>query len=163
LSRKNKIAIAAITAVALILIIAVPFVSAQAPPSDITANSKIFKAQGWAFQKIDSDTIKYYHANFALSIQAASTNGTVKKFDVTGGTVIVNGISYSISNGNGAVLTGRRIILLQASGTSTDGQPITLKLEGRYFWMWGHLYFTRIGARLLTGNGNYTMLMRAAV
>jgi len=161
LSRKSRTAILAIVAVAVILVIAVPFVGAQVASNSAVANVRTLKAQGYAYQKIDNQTVKY-PANFTLMLQPTS-NGTVKKFDVTGGTITANGVLYTINSGNGGVLTGRRLILLQAQGTSPDGQAVTLKLAGRYFWMGGHLYVARIGAKLQTDNANYTLLMRAAI
>jgi hypothetical protein len=162
IGQKNKAAILSIVAVAVILAIAIPFVSAQTASGGAIANMKTFKAQGFAYQKTDTQTVKY-QASFTLSLQATSTAGATKKFNVAGGTVVVNGFSYAITNGNGEVLTGRHIILLQAQGTSPDGQAVTLKLEGRYFWMGGHLYVARIGAKLQTDTDSYTLLMRAAI
>ena len=61
----------------------------------------------------------------------------IKKFDVTGGTLVANGVTYTFTSGNGGVLTGRHTVLLQAQGTSPDGQAVTLKLAGQYFWFGG--------------------------
>jgi hypothetical protein len=162
LGRKNKVFITAITAVAIILAVSLPFVSALPTSTNAISNTKTLKAQGFAYQKTDGQTMKY-QANFTLTLQPTSSNGAIRKFDVAGGTVVVNGVPCAITGGNGGVLTGRRLILLQAQGTSPDGQSITLKLAGRYFWMGGHLYVARIGAKLQTDNANYTLLMRAAI
>jgi len=162
LSRKNKILIISIVAMAIVLAIAVPYVSAQTSANPI-ANTKTLNAQGYAYQTIDSETIKKYTANFTLTLVPTGTNRTVKLFDVTGGSIMVNGVSYTVSSGNGGVLTGRHAILFQAQGTSPDGQTVTFKLTGRYFWMGGNLYVVHIGAKLQTDNANYTLLMRAAI
>jgi hypothetical protein len=162
LSRKSKIAIVAISAIALMLIIAVPFASAQPTSTSNTSSTKTLKAKGFAYQNVNGQTVKY-QANFTLTLQPTSTSGAVKKFEVVGGNVTVNGVSYSVTSGNGAVGTARHIFLLQAQGTSPDGKAVTFKLEGRYFYMWGHLYVARIGAKLQTDNGNYTLLMRSAI
>jgi ABC-type oligopeptide transport system substrate-binding subunit len=162
LSRKNKIAIVAVSALALMLLIAVPFASAQTTSTSNTSNTKTLKAQGIAYQNVNGQ-ITQYQANFTLTLQPTSTSAPVKKFEVVGGNVTVNGVSYSITSGNGVVRTGRHIFLLQAQGTSPDGTAVTFKLEGKYFWMWGHLYVARIGAKLQTDNGNYKMLMRSAI
>ena len=161
LTKKSKIALVAIVALVVILVIAVPFVSAQAAASNAVGNIKILNAKGYAIQT-DASQDKF-PANFTLTLQATSTNEPVKKFDVTGGTVVVNGVSYAITDGNGGVATGRHLILLQAYGTDSNGQTVTLKLEGRYFWMGGHIYVARIAAKLQTENENYTLLMRAAI
>ncbi len=162
LSRKSKILITSIVAIAIVLAITVPYVSAQTSANPI-ANAKTFKAQGYAYQSIDSSTIKKYPANLTLTLVPTGTNGSAKLFDVTGGSVEVNGVTYTVTSGNGGVLTGRHAILLQAQGTSPDGQTMTFKLAGRYFWMGGNLYVVRIGAKLQTDNTNYTLLMRAAI
>jgi len=154
--------IASIVSTAIIVVIAMPFVSAQVIPVDPLTNVKTLKAQGIATQKIDEHTVKS-PANFTLTLQATSTNGIVKKFDVTGGTVVINGVSYTIESGNGGVLARRHLILLQAQGKGPDGKTVTFELAGRYFWMGGHLWVARIGARLQTDNANYTLLLRAAI
>jgi hypothetical protein len=163
LSKKTKIAIATTIALTLTLLLAIPFVNAQTPLTGSTTSTKTLQAKGYAFQKIDSSTIKYYPATLSLTVQAASTSGTARKFDVTGGTLVINRVSYSISSGVGGVLPGRHLILLKAQGTDPNGQAVTLGLEGQYFWMGGHQYVARIAARLQTNNGNVTLLMRAAI
>ena len=161
LSKKSKVALVAIVALAVVLVIAVPFVSAQAAANNAVGNIKTLNAKGYAIQTgVSQDK---FPANFTLTLQATSTAATVKKFDITGGTVFVNGVSYAITSGNGGVATGRHLVLLQAQGTDSNGQIVLLKLEGRYFWMGGHLYVARIAAKLQTENENYTLLMRAAI
>jgi hypothetical protein len=123
---------------------------------------KTLKAQGIAVEKVDNQTVKS-QANFTLSLQPTETNATVKKFSVSGGTIEVDGTAYTITGGNGAVLTRRHAILLQAQGTGPDGQAVTLKLAGRYFWMGGHLYVVRIVGKLQTDNGNFLLLLRAGI
>jgi hypothetical protein len=77
--------------------------------------------------------------------------------------MMVNGISYTIAAGKGGVLTGKHAILLQAQGTNADGQTVTIKLAGRYFWMGGNLYILRLGAKLQVDDTNYSLLMRVAI
>ena len=163
LTRKKKITITAIVALAIALIITVPFVSAQTTSSDPVTNTRTFKAQGNAYLKIDSSTIKYYPASFSLTVQPTTTSGTVRKFNISGGTVTVNGVNYAVTSGNGGVAIGKHLVLLQAQAAGPDGQPATLKLEGQYFWLWGQVYAVRMAARLQTGNDNYTLLMRAGI
>lgn len=158
---KQKVVLVAITALVVILVIAVPFVSAQAAADNAVGNIKTLNAKGYAFQAGDAQN--KYSANFTLALQKTSSDNSEKKFDVTGGIVVINGVSYTISGGNGGVAPGRHLILLQAQGTGPDGQVVTLKLEGHYFWMGGHLYVARIGAKLQTDNDNYTLFMRAAI
>ena len=69
LSKKNKIAIAAIVAMAIVLVITVPYVSAQTIANNAASNIKTLNAQGNIYQTIDSSTIKYYQANLTLTLQ----------------------------------------------------------------------------------------------
>jgi hypothetical protein len=159
LSKKTKITIAATVVFALTLLIAIPFASAQTPLTDSTTTIKTLQAKGYSFQKIDSSTIKYYPATLILTLQPTSTTGSPRKFDVTSGTLVINGASYSISSGVGGVLPARHLILLKAQGTDPNGQAVTLGLMGQYFTIGSHQYF-RITARLQTSNGNIALLMR---
>ena len=164
LSKKNKSIAIAITAIALALAISLPFVFAApvAVEGDFSQTLRNLKAVGIAIQRIDDQKVKNA-ANFTLTLNPTETNATVKKFDVVGGTVKINGITYTITNGNGAALTKRRLILLQATGTDSTGQSVTLKLAGRYFWTGGHLFVVRMVGNLQTNNGNFLLLMRAAI
>ena len=164
LSRKSKIAIAAIVSIAIVLTITIPYASAQTIANNAATNIKTLNARGNIYQTIDSSTIKYYKANLTLTVQPTSTSGAVKLFDVTGGTLVANGVTYTFTGGNGGVLTGRHAVLLQAQGTDPDGQPVTLKLAGQYSYSWlaGRVAL-KIGARLQTADTNYTLLMLAPV
>lgn len=163
LSRKNKIAIAATVTIAIILGITIPYVGAQTAANNSISNLKTLSAKGYVYQAFDSNTIKYYPANLTLSLQPTTINGTVRMFDVAGGTVVANGISYTITSGTGGYLTVRHVVLLQAQGTGPDGQSVTLKLAGQYSYSWlAHRLVFKIGAKLQTDDSNYTLLMRAS-
>jgi hypothetical protein len=165
LTKKSKVAIAAIVAIAIVLVVTVPYASAQTIANNAATNVRTLHARGNIYQTIDSSTIKYYQANLTLTVQPTSTSGPHKLFDVTGGTLVTaNGASYSFTSGNGAVLTGRHAVLLQAQGTDGNGQPVTLKLAGQYSYSWlaGHVAL-KIGAKLQTEDGNYTLLMLAPI
>jgi hypothetical protein len=165
LSRKTKAAIAAVTAVAIVLALVVPLVYAQPPTSDpispnATSNQRTLYAKGLAILNGDKSTT--FPANFTLVLQKDSQNRT-GRFDVASGTVLVNGVVYTITSGYGGVAPAKKAILLQAQGTDPNGQPVTFKLAGQYFWMGGHLYVARIVAKLQTDGGNYTLGLRAAI
>jgi hypothetical protein len=163
LTRKNKLVIAAVAIAALLVVVAVPYAAYAQPVSDSTiAASRTLLAKGVAIQVVNGQNVTV-PANFTLTLLHSGGNSTVPKFNVTGGTVIVNGATYTITSGEGGVLRGRHLILLKAQGTGPDDQAITLKLAGRYFWMGGHLFVARIGAKLQTQTGNFTLLMRAAI
>ena len=164
LSKKNKTLILCSAVVALVLVVSLPFAYASTTPTttDPTPGMKTLNAKGYAVEKVDPQSTKY-QATFTLTLKASDATATVKKFDVISGNVVVNGNTYTITTGNGGVAIGKHAILLQAQGTSSDGKPVTLKLEGQYFWMGGHLYAVRIAAKLQTDQASYTMLMRAAI
>jgi hypothetical protein len=162
LSKKSKILIVSIVAIAVVCLIAVPYVTAQTSANPITT-TKTLNAKGYAFQSVSSDTIKKYNATFSLTLVPTTTNGTVHLFSVTGGSVVVNGVTYTINSGKGGVLTGRHVVLLNSTGTGPDGQSVTFKFAARYSWAGGNLYTLKIGAKLLTDNGNYTLLMAAPI
>ena len=164
LTRKNKIAIAALAAIAIVLVITVPYASAQTVANNAATNIKTLNAKGNIYQKIDSSTIKYYQADLTLTLQPTSTTGTVKRFDVTGGTLVANGVTYAFTSGNGGVLTGRHDVLLQAQGTDSNGQTVTLKFAGQYTYSWiAGKVALKIGATLQTSDASYTLLMLAPI
>ena len=165
LSKKSKIAMAAIVSIAIVLAVTVPYVSAQTIANIAASNIKTLKAYGNIYQTIDRSTIKYYQANLTLTLQPTSTSGTPKLFDVTGGTLVTaNGASYTFTSGNGGVLTRAHAVLLQSFGTDVNGQPVTLKLAGQYGYSWatGHVAL-KIGVKLQTADANYTLLMLAPI
>jgi len=165
LSRKTKITIAGILAVAMALVIILPLVAAQTVANNAASNIKTLHARGNIYQTINSNTITYYQANLTLTLQPTSTNGTVKQFNVTGGTLVTaNGNTYTFTSGNGGVFTSRHAVLLKAQGTDTNGQAVTLGLAGQYSYSWlaGHVAL-KIGAKLQTEDANYTLLMLAPI
>lgn len=163
LTNKSKIIIV-ILAVAVLLVVAVPAVvnALSASDSGIVGASRTFVAKGVDMQVVNGQNVTV-PANFTLTLTRSGGNSTLPKFNVAGGTVIVNGVAYNINSGNGGVVRSRHLILLQAQGTGPNGQAVTLRLAGRYFWMGGHLFEARIGARLLTDTGNSTLVMRTAI
>ena len=165
LSKKSKIAIAAIVTLAIVLAIVVPYARAQTVANNAASNIKTLKAYGNIYQTIDSDTIKYYQVSLTLTLQPTSTSCNHKLFDVTSGTLVTaNGASYTFTSGNGGVLMGAHAVLLQAVGTDSSGQSVTLKLAGQfgYSWATGHVAL-KIGAKLQTPDPNYTLLMLAPI
>jgi len=164
LSRKSKITIAAIAAIAIVMGITVPYVSAQTIANNAASNIRTLNAQGHIYQVIDSNTIKYYPASLTMALQPTTTKGAAKLFDVTSVTLVANGVTYTFASGNGGVLTGRHAVLLQAQGTDPNGRAVTLKFAGQYSYSWlkGHTVFN-IGAKLLTTDTNYTLILQAPI
>ncbi|MCW4024717.1 MAG: hypothetical protein NWF01_06750 [Candidatus Bathyarchaeota archaeon] len=160
MSKNKKILITAAAVITLALVVSLTFVSAATP--DMNA-LKTWNAQGQIVQKIDNQTIKHYPASFSLTIQPTATNGTSKLFEVTGGTLTLNGTTYTITSGNGALLPGRHAILLKAEGVNADGQTVTLKLAARYVWQWGNNFNVNIAAKAQIGEDTYGLLMRTLI
>jgi hypothetical protein len=165
LSKKRKQLIA-LSAVALVLLITVPCVAyAESPPSNsdsATWGTRLLRARGEALQKI-GDEATVAPANFTMVLEPTAVNATVIKFNVIGGTIDVNGTSYTVTEGNGAVIRDKHGFLMQVQGTGPDGESVTLKLAGRYFWMYGHLYVARIAGVLQFDSAKTHLLLRAAI
>jgi hypothetical protein len=164
LNKRTKIIIGSIAIVAVLLAIALPIAGAEIATNTVASNLKIFNSEGKIYQTIDSSTIKYYSADLTLTLQPTTTDGNVKKFDVTSGTLVANGITYTFTSGRGAVLTGRHLILLEAQGAASNEQNLTLKIAGRYSYSWlNNQVVVKIGARLITADGNFTLLMKSII
>ena len=165
LSKKTRLAIIAVVAIAIVVGVTIPFVGAQTIANNAASNIKTLNARGNIYQKINSNTIQFYQATLTLTLQPTSTSGTVKQFDVTGGTLVTaNGASYSFTSGSGGVLTGKHDVLLQAQGTDQNGQPVTLKFAGQYSYSWiAGKVALKIGAKLQTADASYTLLMLAPI
>jgi hypothetical protein len=172
LTKKSKAIIAVLTVVALAFIVALPYgVDAQTsqtssptsiPQTSANPNAKQLKAVGYGFENV-SDVIQKMPANLTLFVEPTKASFAGKLFKVDNGTVYVDGTAYTITGGNGGVSYAKRVFVLKAQGTSPDGQSVTLKLEGQYFWMWGRLYAARIQGSLQFGNTKMALFLRGAI
>ena len=151
-------------AIALVLIVAIPtaFAATSEASSNPIQGTRNLIANGFARQTINGENVTT-PANFTLTLQRTGTNTTVPRFNVTSGTIIINGTTYTVSSGNGGVAKSKHAILLQAQATGPNGQTVTLKLAGRYFWMGGQLFVVRMAGSLQTDSGKIGLLMRAAI
>ena len=158
--------ITATTALALIFIVSLPYAYASSPSAATeetqSSRTRMLRAKGIAVEKANGQAV-ITPAGFALALEATEVNETIIKFNVVGGTVRINGTEYVITGGNGAVIRDKHGFLLQAEGTSPEGQSVTLKLAGRYFWMWGRLYVARIAGSLQTDSAKIFLVLRAAI
>jgi hypothetical protein len=168
LKKKTKMLLTATTALALVIVAALPNAYAATPDSSATETSRtrMLLAKGVAVDRT-SNQVVLTHAGFALSLEATEINETIIKFNVVGGTVRINKtdyvIDYVITEGNGAVIRDKHGFLLQAQGTGPDGQSVTLKLAGRYFWMWGRLYIARLVGSLQTESAKTQLFLRSLI
>ena len=166
LKKKQKLLITATAALALVLVASFPCVYASEPSEAATetqaSQTRWLIAKGVAVDRAPGQVV-FTRAGFALELEATEVNETIIKFNVVGGAVRINGTDYVMTEGNGAVIRDKHGFLLQATGTSPDGQAVTLKLAGRYFWMRVHLYVARILGSLQTENGKTPLLLRSVI
>jgi len=116
---------------------------------------------GWAFQRIDNETIKEYALELNLTIQLGAKNGAKVSITSVSGTISVNSTTfnavYNIQTGNGIIETNRHVALIQAEGV--NGQDnVTLKAEAFYLY-WGGKEFAFRGRALLEESGQKPMLL----
>jgi hypothetical protein len=170
MKKKQKLLIAATAALALVLVASLPNTYASVPSTTTTetqsSRTRMLIARGVAVD-ITRSQVALTRAGFALELKATEVNETIIKFDIVGGTIRINktdyAIDYLMTGGNGAVIRDKHGCLLQATGTGPYGQSITLKLAGRYFWMWGHLYIARLAGSLQTESGKTHLLLRSMI
>jgi hypothetical protein len=166
LNKKQKMLITATTALTLVFIVSLPYAYASSPSATTeetqSSRTRILRAKGLAVEKANGQVV-ITPAGFALALEATEVNETIIKFNVISGTVRINGTEYVITGGNGAVIRDKRGFLLKAEGTSPDGQSVTLKLAGRYFWMWGHLYVARLLGSLQTESADTLLVLRSVI
>jgi hypothetical protein len=166
LNKKQKLLITATTALALVFIVSLPYAYASSPSAPTTetqsSRTRMLRAKGIAVEKSDRQIV-ITPAGFTLALEATEVNETIIKFNVISGTVKINETEYVITEGNGAVIRDKHGFLLQAQGTNPDGQSVTLKLAGRYFWMWGRLYVARVFGSLQTESAKTPLVLRSVI
>ena len=161
LNKKRKMFITATMALALVLVVSLPYAYAATEETPVN-RTRILGARGLAVEITDGQVV-ISNASFALTLEATEINATAITFDVISGTVEVNGVEYTITGGHGAVIRDKHVFLLEAEGIGPDGEAVTLKLVGRYFWMWGRVYVARIAGSLQVDSAKISLLLRAAI
>ena len=166
LKKKQKLLITATMALALVFIVSLPYAYAStedaATAETQSSRTRMLNAKGIAIEKANSQVV-ITPAGFALALEATEVNETIIKFNVVGGIVRINETEYVITEGKGAVIRDKHGFLLKAQGTSPDGQSVTLKLAGRYFWMWGRLYVARLVGSLQNESVKTALLLRSVI
>lgn len=129
-------------------------------PIPTSVHTVTIDAKGYAFLRIDNETIKQYKAetSIVVTIQPATETGE-RKVDVTG-SVTVNDVFYNITGGKAFLETQRRLVFLNCTGIDQGGNQITLKLGARYFWWGGEAYALRSAAVLHTADKPMLLLQR---
>lgn len=161
LNKKQKMFITATMALALVLVVSLPYAYAATEETPVN-RTRILGARGLAVEITDGQVV-ISNASFALTLEATEVNATTITFDVISGTVEVNGVEYTITGGHGAVIRDKHVFLLEAEGTGPDEEAVTLKLVGQYFWMWGRVYVARVAGSLQVDSTKILLLLRAAI
>ncbi|TRO47230.1 hypothetical protein E2P60_03595 [Candidatus Bathyarchaeota archaeon] len=164
LKKKKNLLIMVTTALALVFIVSLPYAYASSPSATITESTRtrMLIARGIGAEKADSQVV-ITRAGVALALEATEASETIIKFNVINGRVKINEIEYTIIGGKGAVIRDKHGFLLKAQGTSPDGQSATLKMAGRYFWMWGRLYLARLVGSLQIEGIKIPLLLRSVI
>jgi hypothetical protein len=117
-------------------------------------------AKGYAFARVDQETLKQYNSttNIVIQIQPA-TETTEREIDIAG-TVKVNDATYTVSDGKVFIGKERKLIFVNCTGTDENGNQITLKFGANYFWWGGHAYALRSKAVLQTDDQPMLLLQR---
>jgi hypothetical protein len=166
LNKKRKMLITSTMALAFVFIVSLPYAYASSPSATTAetqaSQTRVSNAKGIAVEKSENQRV-IASAGFSLALETTEVNETTTKFNVISGTVKINRTEHTITGGNGAVIRDKHGSLLQAQGTSPDGQSGTLKLAGRYFWIWGRLYIARVLGSLQTESAKICLLLRSVI
>jgi hypothetical protein len=125
-----------------------------------TIHTVVLTAQGYAFERIDEQTLKQYKAEMNLTIQVnPKTETTTRNVDVTG-YVKVNEAIYTIESGTAVLGTKRHVLFIRCEGVDENGNAISLKVGATYFWWGGKAYALRSKALLQTTDKPMLLLER---
>ena len=155
------------TAIAACLVFLVLFSFAALPSiayaADVeTQRTRILRARGLAFEREEDGTANS-PANMTLVLEPGTVARRVITFNVVSGKIEVDGIEYTVSEGKGFVAYHNRTIAMRFGATSPEGDAVTVKMAGRYFWMWGRLHVARLVGVLETDDCRMALLLRAAI
>jgi hypothetical protein len=159
---KKTLAALSVVAVATVLAVSMLIVPALAGEADLQNKHVGIKAKGFAFKRIDNETIKQYPIELELTAELGERNSMRIPVLSANGTVDVNGTFYTIESGAGMVFTGRHIALIRCTGVDADGNEVVLGIGAVYFWWGGNMYAVRAKALLKTADGPMLLLLRGA-
>ncbi len=160
--KSRKTAVLAVFAIVLVAAVAILVYPAFAAEPEIQSKHVLAKARGFAFQRIDNETIKQYPANLTLTFELGKRkNTTIPVLHVTG-SLDVKGATYTIEDGTGMINTQRHVTVIRCTGVDQSGNRITLDVASRYFWWGGNLYTFRAKALLSTTDKPMLLLLRGA-
>ena len=117
-------------------------------------------AKGYAFQRVDEETIKQYNTTTHLVIQIRpATESANRSIDIMG-SVKIKDSTYTITGGKVFLRKEKKRIFLKCNGTDESGNQITLKFGAEYFWWGGKAYALRSIALLQTADKPMLLLQR---
>ena len=118
------------------------------------------EAKGYAFMRIDEETIKQHECATSIVVQVQpATETEARTIDVTG-SVVVNDVTYTITDGKVFLRRDKRSMFMSCTGTDESGNQIALKFGARYFWWGGKAYALRSKALLQTQDKPMLLLQR---
>ena len=118
------------------------------------------EAEGYAFLRIDEETIKQYDCTTSIVIEVQpATETTERKIEITG-SIRIKDLTYAIIGGKVFIGKQRRLIFVNCVGTDESGNQITLKFGARYFWWGEKAYALRSKAFLQTADKPMLLLQR---
>lgn len=120
----------------------------------------LVNAKGWAFQRIDNETIKQYPVNLTLTLELGEKNDSMIPVLQVNGSVNIKGVIYTIEEGTGAINTQRHVAWVRCTGIDAEVNRIIFNMALRYFWWGGNLYAFRSIAVLKTGDRSMLLRMR---
>ena len=133
--------------------------SVTADPSVATIHTVAIDAKGYAFQRVDEETLKQFKAETHLTVTIGPKEDNTPRVDVTG-SVKVNEAIYTIRSGTAVLGTKRHILYIHCEGVDEQGNKITLKFGAVYFWWGGKAYALRSKALLQTADKPMLLLQR---
>ena len=135
--------------------------SAQNPDAALTGVFIVqIDAKGYAFARIDEETIKQYESTTSIAVQVQPATETAeRRIDITG-FVRIKDTTYTIIGGKAFLAKEKKLVFLNCTGTDENGNPITLKLGARYFWWGGKAFALRSKAILQTADKPMLLVQR---
>jgi len=117
-------------------------------------------AWGYAFQRVDSETIKQLKCTTHLVVVVTpATEGSGRAVDVTGSATVGDAV-YTITDGKAFLGREKKLLYVNCTGTDDAGNEISLKFGGHYFWWSGKAFALRTMAMLQTDDGPMLLLQR---
>lgn len=129
-------------------------------PSAANIRTVTISAKGYAFQRIDEETLKQFNAETQLTVTIGpKEEGATLSVNVTGSVKVKDAV-YTIQSGTAVLGTKRHVLYIRCEGVDEEGNKITLKFGAVYFWWGGKTYALRSKALLQTSEKPMLLLQR---